>query len=72
MIWDWGDLAVRTLVFVVVFIVVFLVIPKVMIPDIIQEFKKVFGQKKPMRIEMTAYKGKRKLWDTRSTFNKIA
>lgn len=66
------DLIVRLGIGIIVLGIIIYVIPKIMIPDIIQEFKKTF--KKPQRpikrIEMTVYnKRKKKLWDTRSVID---
>jgi hypothetical protein len=47
-------------------------VPKIIIPDVIRDFKRYFPKPQKKRIEMAAYKGKKKLWDNRSTFNKIA
>jgi hypothetical protein len=70
-IMKWLDITVRTVVFVIAFTGVFYIIPKVMISDIIQEFRKVFGKQpeQKKRVEMSVYKKKKKLWDTRSIFN---
>ena len=66
------DLIVRLGIGIIVLGLSVYVIPKIVIPDIIQEFKKTF--KKPQRpikrIEIMAYdKRKKKLWDTRSVID---
>jgi hypothetical protein len=63
------DILIRSVIFIIAFVGIFYIVPKIIIPDVIQEFKKVFGKQPGQRIEMTTYKKKKKLWDTRSTID---
>lgn len=64
------DIIVRSGLFLIILFIVFYVIPKIMIPDVIKEFKKVFGKQPEQQIEVVAgYKGKKKLWDKKSTID---
>lgn len=66
----WIDIVIKTVVFITAFIGVFYLIPNKIIPDVIEEFKKVFRKQPVEKIEVIAgYKGKKRLWDTRSTFD---
>jgi hypothetical protein len=69
----WLEILVHTIVFIIAFAGIFYVIPKVIIPDVIQEIKKVFYKHSGQRIEVaTGYKKKKKLWDTQNTYDKLA
>jgi hypothetical protein len=65
------DIIVRTVVLAIAIWGFGYLVPKIIIPDVIRDFKR-YVLKPQMRIEMVVYKGKKKLWDNRSTFNKTA
>ena len=45
------DIIVRTIILIIFLAEIFYIIPKVMIPDIIEEFKKAFGKENNNLIE---------------------
>jgi hypothetical protein len=65
------DTIVRSVVFIIAFWGFGYLVPKIIIPDIIRDFKRYFP-KPQKRVEIAAYKKKKKLWDTRSTFDASA